>query len=73
MALLQVFALGAVAADFPASQPSAQVTIRAESVQVQDSAINLEQQAVQNSQTVTAEDMANDWLEKHHMPRQSIW
>ena len=40
MALLQVFALGAVAADFPASQPSAQVTIRAESVQVQDSAIN---------------------------------
>ena len=48
MALLQVFALGAVAADFPASQPSAQVTIRAESVQVQDSAINLEQQAVQN-------------------------
>lgn len=65
MALLQVFALGAVAADFPASQPSAQVTIRAESAHVQDSAINLEQQAVQNSQTVTAEDMGNDWLEKH--------
>lgn len=68
MTLLPVLSFAAFAADFPAAsaQPqAAQVTITKVSAKLQNDAAALQEQSVQSSQTATAEDLANEWLDKH--------